>query len=106
MRTNLMEEILPVYVIRTDRSVNPIGAQSGGIGYYFTGMNVDTGEITLLLDGATAADYVVVQAQEKPAISLVWIGIILLSGGFLLSAIRRMMNLHWNASRNNQLPNI
>ncbi len=103
MSTNLMEEILPVYVIRTDRSVNPIGAQSGGIGYYFTGMNVDTGEITLLLDGATAADYVVVQAQEKPAISLVWIGIILLSGGFLLSAIRRMMDLHWNASRNNQV---
>ncbi len=106
MRTNLMEEILPVYVIRTDRSVNPVVAQSGGIGYYFTGMNVDTGEITLLLDGAAAADYVIVQAQEKPAISLVWIGIILLSGGFLLSAIRRMMNLHWNASRNNQLPNI
>ncbi len=99
MSTNLIEEVMPIYVIRTDRSVNPIGARFGGIGYYFTGMNVDTGEITLSLDGATAADYVVVQAQEKPAISLVWIGIILLSGGFLLSASRRIMDLHWDASR-------
>ncbi|MXX97571.1 MAG: cytochrome C assembly protein [Rhodothermaceae bacterium] len=97
--TNLIEEVIPIYVIRTDRSVNPIGARFGGIGYYFTGMNVDTGEITLSLDGATAADYVVVQAQEKPAISLVWIGIILLSGGFLLSASRRIIDLHWDASR-------
>lgn len=94
-----IERVMPVYVIRTDRSVNPIVARSGEVGYYFTGMNVDTGEITLNLDGATAADYVVVQAQEKPAISLVWTGIILLSGGFLLSAIRRMMDLCWISSR-------
>ena len=99
MSTNLIEEVIPIYVIRTDRSVNPIGARFGGIGYYFTGMNVDTGEITLSLDGATAADYVVVQAQEKPAISLVWIGIILLSGGFLLSASRRIIDLRWDTSR-------
>lgn len=105
MSTNLIEEVMPIYVIRTDRSVNPIGVQSGGIGYYFTGMNVDTGQITLSLDGATSADYVVVQAQEKPAISLVWIGIVLLSGGFLLSASRRIMDIRWEASRGNQLPN-
>ncbi len=93
MNTRLIEQIMPVYVIRTDRSLNPIRAESSGVGYYFTGMNVDTGEITLSLDGATAADYVVVQAQEKPAISLVWIGIILLSGGFLLSVARRILDL-------------
>ncbi len=97
--TNLIEEIMPVYVIQSDRSLNPIGAESGETQFYFTGMNVDTGEITLLLDGTTTADYVVVQAQEKPAISLVWIGIILLSGGFFLSAFRRMMDLQRNLSR-------
>ncbi len=99
MSTNLIEEVMPVYVIRTDQSVNPIGARFGKVGYYFTGMNVDTGEITLSLDGATTTDYVVVQAQEKPAISLVWIGIILLTGGFLLSSFRRIMDLRWGASR-------
>ena len=98
--TNLIEQIMPVYLIRTDRSLNPIVAKSGGIGYYFTGMNVDTGEVTLSFDGATTADYVVVQAQEKPAISLVWVGIILLSGGFLLSATRRILDLrHSTTSR-------
>ncbi|MCY4205503.1 MAG: cytochrome c biogenesis protein CcsA, partial [Bacteroidetes bacterium] len=76
MSTGFIDQIIPVYVIRTDRSLNPIVAEHKGIGYYFTGMNVDTGEITLSLDGATTADYVVVQAHEKPAISLVWIGII------------------------------
>ncbi len=98
LSTNLIEEIMPVYTIQTDRSLNPIGAASGGIQFYFTSMNVDTGEITLLLDGATTADYVVVQAQVKPAISLVWIGIILLSGGFFLSASRRMIDLRRSLS--------
>ena len=93
MRTGLTDVIMPLYVIRKDRSVNPIPAELGEVGYYFTGMNVDTGEITLSLDGASTADYVVVQAQEKPAISLVWIGLILLSGGFLLSAARRVVDL-------------
>ncbi len=91
--TRLIEEIVPIYLIQKDRRVTPIAAESQGVGYYFTGMNVDTGEITLALDGATAADFVIVQAQEKPAISLVWIGIILLSGGFLLSAARRVVDL-------------
>ncbi|MCY4160034.1 MAG: cytochrome c biogenesis protein CcsA [Bacteroidetes bacterium] len=99
MSTGFIDQIIPVYVIRTDRSLNPIVAEHKGIGYYFTGMNVDTGEITLSLDGATTADYVVVQAHEKPAISLVWIGIILLSGGFLLSATRRMIDLRRRVSR-------
>ncbi len=93
MSTRLIEEIMPIYLIRRDRSVVPLVAEAGGIGFYFTGMNVDTGEISLTLDGASTADFVVVQAQEKPAISLVWIGIILLSGGFLLSAGRRMIDL-------------
>ena len=99
MRTREIEEILPVYTIRTDRSVQPIAAISGDIEFYFTGMSVDTGQITLFIDGGTTADYVVVQAQEKPAISLVWIGIILLSGGFLLSATRRVTDLRRNTSR-------
>ena len=90
--------VTPVYVVRTDRSVHALPVTQGIMGIYFTGMNVDTGEINLTLDGVTGADYVVVQALEKPAISLVWIGIILLSGGFLLSVVRRMKEAHWRPS--------
>jgi len=97
MNTSLAEQIMPIYLIGKDRSVVPLVAETGGIGFYFTGMNVDTGEISLSLDGASTADFVVVQAQEKPAISLVWIGMILLSGGFLLSAGRRIMDLRRSA---------
>ena len=91
-------QVMPVYVIRADRSVEALPVTQGIMDVYFTGMNVDTGEITLTLDGVTGADYVVVQAFEKPAISLVWIGIILMSGGFLLSAVRRMKESRWQLS--------
>ncbi|MDE2957931.1 MAG: cytochrome c biogenesis protein CcsA [Bacteroidota bacterium] len=91
----LTRQVMPVYVIRKDRSLRVIPVTFGAMDVYFTAMNVDTGEITLTLDGVTGADYVVVQAFEKPAISLVWIGIILMSGGFLLSVVRRMKESRW-----------
>ncbi len=76
-------------MIRKDRTVHYVSAQDQGLTVYFTGMDVNSGAINLTLEGMEGPDYVVVQAYEKPAISLVWIGLILLSGGFLLSVIRR-----------------
>jgi cytochrome c-type biogenesis protein CcmF len=60
----------------------------------FTGMNVDTGEINLLLEGVQVApeDWLVVQAYEKPFINLLWIGIILLTAGMSLSMYRRIVD--------------
>ena len=88
-------QVVPVYVIQTDRTVRALPVSEDVMDVYFTAMNVDTGEITLTLDGVTGPDYVVVQAFEKPAISLVWIGIILMSGGFMLSVARRMKESRW-----------
>ena len=92
LATGETRQLRPIYAIRKDRSVNAIPAriQEWDLGVFFTGMNVNTGAITLVLEGVEGPDYVVVQAFEKPAISLVWIGLILLSLGFLLSALRRM----------------
>jgi len=38
-------------------------------------------------------DWVVVQAYSKPLISLVWIGIIVLSIGFMISIARRIRDI-------------
>ncbi len=58
----------------------------------FTGMNVDSGQVRLALEGVTVApeDWIIVQALEKPLIFLVWLGIILLSAGFVVSIVRRI----------------
>ena len=82
-------DMRPLYAIRSDRTVNTVGSVADGVAVTFTGMNVETGEITLEIDGVEGLDYVVVQAYEKPAISLVWIGLILLTLGFMISVARR-----------------
>ena len=99
--TGQTQELLPLYIIRKDRSVHtvPVAVDAWDIGLRFTGMNVETGEITLIVDGVDGPDWVVVQAFEKPAISLVWIGIILLTLGFLLSVFRRIQELTFSARR-------
>ncbi len=87
--TGETEQMRPIYTILEDRSVRTIPSISGHIALTFTGMNVDTGEIELMIEGTEGPDYVVVQAYEKPAISLVWIGLILLTAGFIMSVARR-----------------
>jgi cytochrome c-type biogenesis protein CcmF len=49
----------------------------------------------LEVDGVASApeNWLVVQAYEKPLINLVWIGIIILSLGFLMAMYRRAGDL-------------
>jgi cytochrome c-type biogenesis protein CcmF len=58
----------------------------------FVGMNVNTGQVRLTLEGVTLApeDWIIVQAIEKPFIFLVWLGILMLSAGFAVSMFRRI----------------
>lgn len=91
--TGEFQSVRPIYIIERDRSVSFIenSIPEWGLTIAFTAMNVDNGEVTLALDGVrvTPDDWLVVQAYEKPLISLVWIGFIILTGGFLISVVRR-----------------
>ena len=86
-------EVRPVYLIKTDRSVEFVQntITDWDITIAFTGMNVDSGSIVLGIQGisVTPEDWLVVQAYEKPFISLVWIGFLMLTIGFFLSIFRR-----------------
>ncbi len=83
----------PVYVITTDRRQQFVQnrATDWGLGVAFAGMVVDQGAIKLVLDGAHVAkeDWLVVQAYEKPFISLLWLGTMILGVGFGISFVRR-----------------
>ena len=69
---------------RGPAAVRPEPGDRLGPGLTFTGMVIDEGAIKLLVDGATPAkeEWVVVQAYEKPFLSLLWIGTIVLGLGF------------------------
>lgn len=87
----------PIYLIRTDRSVQYIQTRvrDWELTLTFTGMNANSGEITLAVEGVEVMpdDWVVVQAYEKPLINLVWLGFLLMSGGIGLALVRRAREL-------------
>ena len=101
LKTNETRELRPLYIIRKNRSVNTVPAriEEWNLGVLFTGMNVNTGEINLAVEGVEAPDWIVVQAYEKPVISLVWIGLILLTLGFILSVVRRVHDVQVSTKR-------
>ena len=84
----------PVYVITKDNVQQYVQnrATDWQLGVAFAGMVVDEGAIRLAFDGATVAqdDWLVVQAYEKPFISLLWLGTGLLGLGFGVSFARRL----------------
>jgi len=101
--TGLERVIRPVYMIQQDRSVEYIQTtiSDWGLTFAFTGMNVDNGQITLAVEGVrvTPEDWLVVQAYEKPLISLVWIGFIILSIGIIISVFRRSQDIRLSMRR-------
>jgi cytochrome c-type biogenesis protein CcmF len=64
-------------------------------------MNVDSGTIDIAVTGVRTApvDWIVVQAYEKPLITLVWIGFILLTLGFGISIFRRQEEQRYASKR-------
>jgi len=101
--TGEQRELKPVYIIKADRSVEYLqnSVQDWGITVAFTAMNVDSGSINLGIEGVEMPpeDWLVVQAYEKPLISLVWLGFIMLSLGFCLSVYRRATDQHAASKR-------
>ena len=93
-RTGERRLLRPVYVI--DKSRRQMFVQNRatdwGFGVAFAGMEVDQGAIRLVFEGAEAPpeDFVVVQAYEKPFLSILWLGTIVLGIGFAVSFWRRV----------------
>ena len=93
-RTGETRLMRPVYVI--DKQGRQMFVQNQatdwGLGLTFTGMVIDKGAIKLLVEGAAPAEeeWVVVQAYEKPFLSLLWLGTIVLGVGFAISFGRRL----------------
>ena len=83
----------PVYAITEDGMQRYVQnrATDWNLGVAFTGMEVEDDAIRLMLDGAAPAEeeWVVVQAAEKPFISVLWIGTLVMLAGFAVSAGRR-----------------
>jgi cytochrome c-type biogenesis protein CcmF len=93
LQSGVSRTVTPLYVVEADRSVvaDPVVLDEWDISIAFTGMQVDSGAIRLQVEGVAMApeDWLVVQAYEKPLINLVWIGIIMISFGFVVAMIRR-----------------
>lgn len=93
----------PVYQIAGDRTVHLVSdsVPEWELVVEFAGMNVDNGAITVRIEGVKGApeDWVLVQAYEKPMISLVWIGLLLLTLGFGVAIVRRTKDETFTAGR-------
>jgi len=101
--TNETQELRPVYTIQEDRSVvyEEARVDAWDLGVSFTGMSVDSGEVQLEFDGVDVEpeDWVLIDAREKPLISLVWIGFIMLSFGFGIAIWRRSQDFKISRER-------
>jgi len=91
--TGETQTLRPIYIITNDRQqqVIPDRLADGVLSVAFVGMQPDENAINLVLEGATAdqSEWLVVQAYEKPFISILWLGIIVMLFGFGLAVYRR-----------------
>ncbi|MES3629316.1 MAG: cytochrome c biogenesis protein CcsA [Longimonas sp.] len=97
LATNEMRRLDPVYMVTHDNQERYVEAyiEDWDIRLAFTDMDVDTGRANFAIDGVDVMpdDWVVVQASVKPLISLVWIGFIMLSVGFVIALVRRVQDV-------------
>ena len=103
LATDEVQQVMPVYRVEPGgQTVSaPVSLSAWDLTFQFMGMSVDTGEIRLVIDGVDVmpADWLVVMAYEKPLISLVWIGFIVLTVGFVVSTYRRATDLVQSRNR-------
>ena len=95
--------VTPMFEVMGTRETRSTPAQVDdfGLSLSFVGMSVDDGAINLLVDGVDvdSPDWIIVEAIEKPFINLVWIGIILITLGFIFSIARRAQERSFSVGR-------
>ncbi len=91
--------IMPIYVIMDDNSQRYLDRQIADwdLQMSFTEMNANNGNATFAVEGVDVMpdNWVVVQAYTKPLISLLWIGIIVMTFGFIVAIGRRVQDIRF-----------
>ena len=97
LETGETRTMMPIYMVMENNQQQYIEnrVEDWDLKFAFTKMSVGSGKATFAVDGVDVMpeDWVVVQAYSKPLISLVWIGIIVLSIGFIVSIVRRVQDI-------------
>ena len=98
-------EIEPLFAVYTQDGQSwtyspPLEIEQFGLGIRFTGIVPDRDSIELTFDGLREEyeeDWVVIVAEKKPFVSIVWLGTFLLMAGFSVSIFR-----HWAREKNTE----
>jgi cytochrome c-type biogenesis protein CcmF len=102
--TNLNTEdtrsLMPIYAVMNDNSQQYVEnrVKDWNLRMSFTEMDANSGKATFAVEGVDVMpeDWVVVQAYTKPLISVLWIGIVVLSLGFVVSIARRVQDIRFH----------
>ncbi len=98
LSTGEKRTLRPIYLVMKDRSQQFIQNRIADwqASFTFAGLDISSGEIRLMVEGMSLpeADWIVVQAYEKPFINLLWFGMFIMLGGFGLSLYRRTKEWH------------
>jgi cytochrome c-type biogenesis protein CcmF len=87
----LVETAEPLYIIRNQKNVEQVDAELPELGLAFRVEKIDPqkGEITLdVADTKPQPDYIVMKAIVFPQINLLWLGLVIMVSGFVLSILR------------------
>ncbi|PSQ65529.1 MAG: cytochrome C assembly protein, partial [Bacteroidetes bacterium QH_2_64_74] len=88
-----------IYVVMNDNSQQYVENRVADwdLRMSFTEMDANSGKATFAVEGVDVMpdNWVVVQAYTKPLISVLWIGIIVLSVGFVVSIARRVQDIRF-----------
>jgi cytochrome c-type biogenesis protein CcmF len=97
--TDETRSLMPIYVIMDDNSQQYIENRVADwdLRMAFTEMDVNNSKATFAVEGVDVMpeNWVVVQAYTKPLISVLWVGIIVLSVGFVVSIARRVQDIRF-----------
>jgi cytochrome c-type biogenesis protein CcmF len=99
LNTQETRSLMPIYLVMNDNSQQYIENRVAewDLRMSFTEMDANSGQATFAVQGVDVMpeDWVVVQAYTKPLISVLWIGIIVLSLGFVVSIVRRVQDIRF-----------
>ncbi len=99
LETQETRSMMPIYLVMDDNSQQYLENRIGDwdLRMAFTEMNANNGKATFAVEGVDVMpeNWVVVQAYTKPLISLLWIGIIVMTVGFVIAIGRRVQDIRF-----------